>query len=171
MSQEENTSPEDPKAPRALDESGDIQPSWKPLLWFLGGLAVLLGLWEVLLEFGLNLFELIFDILENVWLVLIEAPEEFLEDLIAEWLDNHFPHDADRYSEIITAFGLTPLKIFLVFLILRWAWRHSRERLIPRIVAWFRHRVAEVRLAWFYLPWMYKVLLGVVAVGSLFLFI
>jgi hypothetical protein len=167
MANDEQTSPAVSGEANTPVMAEDIKPSFKPLLWFLGGLVLLIGLGEVLLEFGLNLFELMLDVIEHVWLVLIEAPEEFLEGLIEDWLKQHYPHDADRYSEIITAFGLTPLKILLVFLLLRWGWCHSRVKLIPRGVAWFKRRVAETRLAWLYLAWPYKVLAGIVALGVL----
>lgn len=150
----------------------DIQPSWKPLWWLSAGLILLIGLWEgVLLELGLNVFELLLDLLENIWLVLIEAPEEFLEDQIAEWLKIHFPHEADRYSEIITAIGLTPLKVLLVFFLARWGWRHARTNLWPRVRHWFHIRITEVRLAWADLWWPYRVLAGVLVFGLLVLLI
>lgn len=156
----------------ALPPTADIQPSWKPLWWLGGGLLLLFGLWEgFLLELGLNIFELLFDVLENVWLVLIEAPEEMLEDQIAEWLKEHFPHEADRYSEIITAVGLTPLKVVLVFLLARWGWRHSHSRLWPRLRNWFRIRVTEVRLAWAELGWPYRLLAGLVLAGLMVILI
>lgn len=125
----------------------------------------------MLLELGLNIFELLFDIVEQVWLVLIEAPEEMLEDQIAVWLKNHFPHEADRYSEIITAIGLTPVKLLLVFLLARWGWRHSRTTLWPHLRNGFRIRVTEVRLAWAELRWLYRLLVGLVLVGFLFILI
>ena len=156
----------------ALPPSTDIQPSWKPLWWLSGGLILLIGLWEgVLLELGLNIFELLFDLFENIWLVLIEAPEEFLEDQIAEWLKNHFPHEADRYSEIITAIGLTPLKVLLVFFLARWTWRHARVTFWPRVRNWFRIRVIEVRLAWTELGWPYRLVAGVLILVLLVLLI
>ena len=144
--------------PSAAEPVMDIQPSWKPLLWLGGGLVLLIGLWEIFLELGLHLFELIFDILEHVWLVLIEAPEEYLEDMIALGLKEHFPHEADRYSEITTAIGLTPLKLLLITFLARWAWRHSHTTLWPRVRHWFYVRFTEVRLAWQVLWWPYRLL-------------
>lgn len=147
----------------------DIQPSWKPLLWFGGGLVLLIALWEVFLELGMNLFELLFEVVEHVWLVLVEAPEEYLEDVLAAWLKNHFPHEADRYSEITTAIGLTPLKLLLLFLLARWGWRQGRDKLWPRVQLWVRVRIAEVRLAWAELWWPYRVLGGLVILVILLL--
>jgi hypothetical protein len=149
----------------ATDES--VKPSFKPLIWLGGGLLVFLGLWEVLLEFGLNFFELLFDIIEHIWLWLVEAPEEFLEDRIADWLKTNFPHDADRYSEIITAFVLTPLKIVLVLFLLKSLWQHSRARFFPAVVRWFKARYAEVFLAWQGLAWYYKIIFGIFVLGVL----
>lgn len=170
MSNDPDTKPIPSIEPNAALEE-PIRPSWKPLWWLLGGLALIIGLGELFLEFGMNLLELLVELVEHLWLVLIEAPEEFLEDLIAEWLDNHFPHDADRYSEIITAFGLMPLKVILVLLLLRWIWVHARSKLVPRSLAWLRRRVTEVRLAWQQLAWPYRVLMGLGAVGLLFILI
>ena len=146
---------------------GGVQPSWRPLLWVVGSLVVTIGLWELFLDLGMDLFELIWEVLERVWLVLVEAPEEFLEDRLADWLKNHFPREAHRYSEVATAIGLTPLKIFLVFLLARWGWRHSRSKLWPRICMWFNVRVTEVRLAWDQLWWPYRVLGGLVLLAAL----
>ncbi len=142
------------------DPDAAIQPSWKPLLWLGGSLAALIGLWEIFLELGLHLFDLLFEILESIWLILIEAPEEYLEDLLADWLKHHFPHEADRYSEITTAIGLTPLKLLLIVMLARWIWQHSRTAWWPRIQRWFHVRVTEVRLAWEALWWPYRLLGG-----------
>ncbi len=150
---------------------GPIQPSWKPLYWLVGGLLSLFLLWEIFLEFGLHLFEILFEILEKIWLVLIEAPEEFLEDMLADWLKNHFPHDAERYSEITTAIGLTPLKLLLIFLAARWGWRYGKAHLWPRIKRWFRIRYLEVKLAWDELAWPYRIVGVVVLMGLLVIII
>ena len=160
-----------PKPPLNPDKPAGVEPSWKPLLWFGGGLILLIALWEVFLELGVNLFELLFKVIENVWLVLIEAPEEFLEDQLTGWLKNHFPHDADRYAEITTAIGLTPLKLLLIVFLLRWLWRHSHSKLIPRTKNWLLIRVTQVKLAWRQLAWPYRILGGVVLAGILFILI
>lgn len=142
-----------------------IQPSWKPLIWFGGGLLLLIGLWEVFLDVGLDLLEILFEILEKIWLVLIEAPEEWLEDQLADWMKQHFQHDAHRYSEITTALGLTPLKIVLMFFLLRWGWRHCRTHVIPQVILWSKIRVTQVRLAWVELWWPYRILGCVALIG------
>ena len=129
----------------------DVQPSWKPFYWFVGILGTLVLLWEFFLELTL-------DIIENVWLILIEAPEELLEDLLTEWLKQHFPHDADYYAEISTAIGLTPLKLLLVFVLGRWLWRRGREEWFPRWLAWGRIQAHQVKLAWLELAWLYRTL-------------
>jgi hypothetical protein len=149
----------------------DIQPSWKPLFWSVGVLAALVGLGELVIEFGLDTLEFVFELLEKVYLVVVEAPEELLEDKIEDWLAEHFPHQAARYSELITAIGLTPLKILLGLLLLRWLWRHSRHTLLPRFARWVRRQWLAVRLAWRLLAWPYKALVVAGAVGSLFIFI
>lgn len=149
----------------------DIQPSWKPLLWMGGILLSVIALWEIFLDLGMDLFELIFEILEHVWLVLIEAPEEFLEDVLAGWLKNHFPHEAERYSEITTAIGLTPLKLLLVIFVARWAWRRAKSQLWPRVRRWFHVRVTEVKLAWAELSWPYRILWGALLLGILIVLI
>ena len=150
-----------------LPVSPPVEPSWKPLLWVVGGLVMVIGLWEVFLELGLNLFEILLEILEKAWLILIEAPEEFLEDLLESWLKNHFPHEADRYSEIVTAIGLTPLKILLIILLLRWLWGLAHGKLIPRFAAYVKRQYTAVHLAWQALGWPVKILIGLAAVGGL----
>jgi len=148
-----------------------IQPSWKPLLWFGGSLVALVALWEVFLELGMNIFELLFDVIEHIWLVLIEAPEEMLEDVLAGWLKNHFPHEADRYSEIATAIGLTPLKLVLIFFVARWGWRRTKTEIWPKVRRWINVRVTEVKLAWVELAWHYRILGGFIVLGLLVILI
>lgn len=164
---EEDHNPAEPD----LAATDTIQPSWKPLLWFGGSLVALMALWEVFLELGMNIFELLFDVLEHIWLVLIEAPEEMLEDALADWLKNHFPHEAYRYSEIATAIGLTPLKLLLLYFVARWGWRRAKAQLWPRVRRWFHIRVTEVKLAWAELSWPYRILGGVLLLGLLILLI
>ena len=137
-----------------------IQPSWKPLFWLIGVILGLILLGEFLLEF-------ILEAVETLWLILIEAPEEFLEDLLAEWLKNHFPRDAHRYSEITTAIGLTPLKIVLVLVAARWGWKYSRAHVWPRVRKWFHLRYSEVKYAWLELNWFYRTLVGLAALAFL----
>jgi hypothetical protein len=136
-----------------------VEPSWKPLLWWAGGLAALVLLWELL-------FDALLDVGETLFLVLVEGPEELLEDQIEEWLKERFPHDADYYSEMITALGLTPFKIVLGLLLLRWLWAHTRRSLAPKALAFLRRQWLSVWLAWKALGWPYK-LAALVAVGLL----
>lgn len=145
---------ETPHAPPA------VEPSWKPLFWLIGGLTVLIVLGELL-------FDVFLDTLEVLFLALVEAPEEILEDKIEDWLKVHYPHDADRYSELITAIGLTPVKIVTGFLMARWLWRHSQSKLFPKFRAYLYRQYLAVRLAWQALAWYYKILIGVVVLGVL----
>lgn len=138
----------------------DVEPSWKPLFWLVGGLTVLIVLGELL-------FDVFLDVAEVLFLALVEAPEELLEDKIEEWLKVHYPHDADRYSELITAIGLTPVKILTGILMARWLWRHSHSKLFPKFRAYLYRQYTAVRLAWQALAWYYKVLAGVLALGIL----
>lgn len=150
-----------------LGESDDeqfIEASWKPFYWFLGTLVALFVLGELLIDFGLHFFEFLFEVLEKIWLVLIEAPEEWLEDQLADYLKQHFPHEAERYSEIATAMGLTPLKLILLLLIGRYGIRKWRDEYWPRSRRWFRIRVKQVQLAWGALTLIQKVISGAVFV-------
>ena len=60
--------PEQPKANPGQEMPVDIQPSWKPLIYFAGGLGLLVVLWEVFLELGIHIFEFLFEVLEKIWL-------------------------------------------------------------------------------------------------------
>lgn len=144
-----------------------IEPSWKPLLWLVGILAAVIGLGELLLELGVHLFEILLELLEALYLALIEAPEELLEDQIESWLKVHFPHEADRYSEIITAVGFTPFKLLLAYFLARWLWRLGHSKLVPAIEQWCKLQVMKVRLAWRLLFWPWKILIGVAVLAVL----
>jgi H+/Cl- antiporter ClcA len=148
-----------------------ITPSWKPLWWTLGIVITLAGLGEFALEFVLDILELIGELLENIYLVLVEAPEEILEDYIEEWLQEHFPQDASRYSEMVTAIGLTPLKLLVGLILLRNLWRYGREHGFPRAGRWFKRHYQSVRLAIRLLAWPYKVLALVILSGLLLMLI
>ena len=162
---EPNQNPPSNDEQPALD--ADIQPSWKPLYWTLGILTVLIGLGELVLEFGLEALEFVFEVLEKIYLFTIEAPEELLEDRIEEWLARHYPHQAARYSELITAIGLTPVKIVLGLLLLRWLWNHTHTTLLPRFFRFVRGNCIAVRLAWDILAWPYKALIILGVLGGL----
>lgn len=125
-----------------------VEPSWRPFYWFVGSFVALFLLGELIVDFGLEVAEFLWVLIEKVWLVLIEAPEEWLEDRLADYLKQHFPHEAERYSEIATAMGLTPLKLVLVFFFGRYLYRQVRMNLWPRIVAGVRRQVRQVHLAW-----------------------
>jgi hypothetical protein len=135
-----------------------VAPSWKPLLWLVGGVAALVLLGELL-------FETLLEVGETLFLYLVEGPEEVLEDHLEAWLTQHYPHDADRYSEMITAFGVTPIKILTAVLLLRWLWTHTHTSLLPKSRAFLKRQSLAVWLAWKALPWYYK-LLSVLALGA-----
>jgi hypothetical protein len=149
----------------------EVEASWTPFFWFLGSAVAIFVLGELLIDFGIEFFEFLFEILERVWLVLIEAPEEWLEDRLADYLKQHFPHEAERYSEIATAMGLTPLKLILVMVFGRFAYRKIRNIYWPRARRWFRLRVKQVRLAWHGLTLMQKILAGTVSLVLLVILI
>lgn len=146
--------------PSEDDEQEFIEASWKPFYWFLGTFVAMFVLGELLIDFGLHFFEFLFEVLEKIWLVLIEAPEEWLEDQLADYLKQHFAHEADRYSEIATALGLTPLKLILLLFAGRYAFRRTRDVLWPRLRRWFRIRIKQVHLAWEALTLIQKIIAG-----------
>jgi hypothetical protein len=160
-----------PDSKRPPGDEAEVEPSWKPLYWVLGSLALVIGLGEILLELGFHLLDFLMGAGETVYLALVEAPEELLEDQIENWLEQHFPHDAGRYSEIVTAVGLTPVKILLGLLLARWLWRKAHSEAAPRIEAYIKRQYRSVLLAWKLLAWPYKALIGLVVFGSLFLVI
>ena len=148
-------------APSAQEAA--VEPSWKPLLWLAGGVAALVLLGELLFDAALEFGEFLF-------LTLVEAPEELLEDYIEDWLKAYDPHQADRYSEMATAIGLTPVKIATGLVFLRWAWAHTRRSLAPKAQAFLRRQSLAVWLAWRALPWRRK-LLAAAALGLLAMFV
>lgn len=147
-----------------LDEDDDfeVEASWKPFYWFVGSFVAMFLLGEFLLDFGLELFEFLLEVIEKIWLVLIEAPEEWLEDRLADYLKQHFPHEAERYSEIATALGLTPLKLLLALVFIRYAFRKCRDVIWPKVRRWVRIRVKQVQLAWGHLHLVQKIFAGAV---------
>ena len=153
------------------EEIEAIEPSWKPLFWLSGVLVSLIALWEVFLDFGLDLIEILFKIIEKIWLVLIEAPEEVLEDALEDWLEHHVPYEADRYAEIATAIGLTPLKILLILVGLRFLFKYLKSRVWCPMLRWGHIRVLEVRGAWAALSWLYRILGGAVVLVALIILI
>lgn len=149
-------------APRKAEPDPTVEPSWKPLLWLAGSLTVIIALGEVF-------FELLLDLLETLGEAVffaVEGSEELLEDKIEEWFD------LDPYhAEIVTAWSMTPLKLLLAFLLLRWLWRMGRTRLFPRVAAYGKRQYASVGLAWQELAWPYKVLLAAGILGGLLILI
>jgi hypothetical protein len=135
-----------------------VAPSWKPLLWLVASVVTLVVLGELM-------FEMLLELGETLFLYVVEGPEEMLEDQLEDWLTEHFPHDADRYSEMITAFGVTPLKVLTALFVLRWLWVHTHTTLLPKLGAFIKRHSLAVWLAWGQLPWYYK-LLGVIVIGS-----
>lgn len=160
MTDIDNDNPLSP--PPTPTDTGEVTPSWKPLGWALGilGIAVILG--EFALELVIDLLELIFDVVENIYLVLVEAPEEILEDYIEQWLEEHYPQDASRYSEMVTAIGLTPVKLLVGLVLLRNLWKYGREHGFPRIGRWLKRHYLSVRLAFRLLAWPYKIVAAIV---------
>jgi hypothetical protein len=141
----------------------DIQPSWKPLLWFVVGLTVLIAAAEILFDILLETLELIGEAI----FYLVEGGEElFIEDKIEEWFDL----DA-RDAELITAWTITPLKILLAFFIVRWIWRFAHGKFIPKALRWSMRHYTAVRLAWQQLAWPFKALLVIGAISGLLIFI
>ena len=151
----------------SLDKAADfvddpIEPSWKPFYWFVGTVVALFLLGELIIDFGLEVAEFLWVLIEKLWLILIEAPEEWLEDRLADYLKQHFPHEAERYSEIATALGLTPLKLVLVLLVGRWGVRRIRRVIWPKVQAAVRRRVRQVQLAWDILSLPQKIFAGTI---------
>jgi hypothetical protein len=158
--------------PAALGTAAtEVQPSWKPLIWLVAILAAAIGLGELLFDVLLDVFELIFDIIETIYLYTIEAPEEVIEDHIENWLVPKVGHDAARYSEIITAVTFTPFKILAGILLVRGLWRWQKQTLFPKITAWAGKHALAVRLAWNGLFWPWKTLLVVGVLGGLLILI
>lgn len=158
----ESPGPDDPLDEAAGIQEDAIEPSWKPFYWFVGSVVALFLLGELIIDFGLEVAEFLWVLIEKVWLVLIEAPEEWLEDRLADYLKQHFPHEAERYSEIATALGLTPLKLVLVLLMGRWGIRRVRTVVWPKARDAVRRRVRQVQLAWALLSLPQKIFAGTI---------
>ncbi len=139
-----------------------VEPSWKPLLWLVGGLTVIIALGEVFFDVLLEILEFIG---EGIFFV-VEGSEEHLEDKIEEWFD------LDPYhAEIVTAWSMTPLKILLAIFALKWLWRLAHGKLFPRFMAYLKRQYTAVRLAWDILAWPFKALVAVALLGALALII
>jgi hypothetical protein len=139
-----------------------IEPSWRPLYWFIAVLALLIGLGEVFFDLILEAAELV----AEAAFYTVEGSEELLEDRIEEWLD------LDPYhAEIVTAWTMTPLKILLVIVVLRWLWVLLRKKWLPLWLAHLNRHYLAVRAAWQELFWPYRIAIVVAAVCSLALII
>ncbi|MGI9211294.1 MAG: hypothetical protein ACR2HF_02380 [Methylococcaceae bacterium] len=160
-----------PKETAISPESPEITPSWKPLWWVLGSLTLIVVLGEFALDFIIEGLEFLFEIIEHIYLLLVEAPEEILEDYIEDWLAVHYPLDASRYSEMVTAIGLTPVKILVGIVLLKALLRYIREHGFPRIGRWVNRHYQSVRLAIKLLAWPYKVVAVVLVLGILLILI
>lgn len=148
--------------PGSSDAEIAVAPSWKPLLWLAGGLAVAIGLGEVFLDLILEGLEL----LGEAIFYAVEGGEELLEDKIEEWFD------LDPYhAEIITAWTLTPVKILLAVLALRGLWRLGRRKLFPRVRTYCRRQYRAVQLAWRALAWPFRILILLLFLGGLLILI
>jgi hypothetical protein len=145
-----------------LETSPPVEPSWKPLIWLVGGLAIAIALGEIFFELILELFET----LGEAVFYAVEGSEELLEDKIEEWFD------LDPYhAEIVTAWSISPLKILIAVLLLRWLWKLARRKLFPKAATYCRKQYTAVRLAWDTLPWLYRILLGLGLLGGLLILI
>jgi hypothetical protein len=141
-----------------FESAPNVEPSWKPLLWLVGGLAVAIGLGEIFFELILEGLEMLG---EGVFYV-VEGSEELLEDKIEEWFE------LDPYhAEIVTAWTMTPVKLLLAFIALKWLWRFSHNKLFPKIAAYIKRQYTAVQLAWRALAWPFKILIAIAAVGGL----
>ncbi|HYE34224.1 hypothetical protein [Methylocaldum sp.] len=140
-----------------------LKPSWKPLLWFGFGLITVIATAELILEFSLEILELIGEVI----FYLIEGSEELLiEDKLEDWFDL-----SPRHAELITAWTVTPLKILLAFVTLKWLWRYSRTRLIPALMRWMKKQLKILSLSWSALWWPWKGVVVSMLIGGLFVLI
>jgi hypothetical protein len=145
-----------------LEAAPSVEPSWKPLLWLVGGLAIVIALGEIFFDLLLELLEMLG---EGIFYV-VEGSEEVLEDKIEEWFD------LDPYhAEVVTAWSMSPIKILLAFLVLRWLWKLGRRKLFPKIAAYAKRHYTAVRLAWETLAWPYRILLAAGLLGGLLILI
>jgi hypothetical protein len=139
------------------------QPSWKPLLWFGIGLVAVIASAELIFELILNLVDLLGDTI----FILVEGSEEiFIEDKLEDWFDL-----SPRHAELITAWTITPLKILLGILTVKWLWRYSRTKLFPAFARWIKKQLNILRLSWSALWWPWKGVVVTMLLGSLFVLI
>ena len=156
------TENQEPGSQPAGDLPEPENPGWKPLLWFLGLILLLIVLGEVLLEFG---WELLQTLGEGIFLV-VEGSEEFLEDAVEGWFGLE-PWEAERY----TAWATTPLKLILAFLVLRMVWRWKKRKVFPAIRRWAQRQWLLVRLSWRGVWWPWKAVLIALGAGCLLILI
>ncbi|MGX2039551.1 hypothetical protein ACWJKU_05370 [Methylocaldum sp. MU1018] len=141
----------------------ELKPGWKPLLWFGISLVIAVVAAELILEFSFQILEL----LGSAIFFIVEGSEEiFIEDKLEDWFDL-----SPRHAELITAWTMTPLKILLGILVLRWFWRYSRTRLVPALARWIKKQLRILNLSWSALWWPWKGLIVSMLIGSLFVLI
>lgn len=137
-----------------LPEDIPENPGWKPLAWFVGVIVLLIGVGELLIEFGWELLELLG---EGIFLA-VEGSEEFLEDAVESGFSLE-PWEAEMY----TAWAMTPVKLFVAYLLLRQLWRWKKQKLFPALKRWFQRQWLIIRLSWRGLWWPWKA--GVLTAG------
>jgi len=152
------------QSPTLVDPHDDIPeaPGWKPLAWFAGILVSLIALGELLIEFSWELLELIG---EGIFLA-VEGSEEFLEDAVEGWFGLD-PWEAEMY----TAWAMTPVKLFVAFLLLRALWRWKKRKLFPVIKRWLVRRWLILKRSWAQLWWPWKAGVMCLGVGLLFVLV
>jgi len=140
-----------------------LEPGWKPLLWFGIGLVALIASAELIFDLIPEILELLGDTI----FILVEGSEEiFIEDKLEDWFDL-----SPRHAELITAWTVTPLKLLLGIFTLRWLWRYSRTKLIPALMRWVKKQLKILSLSWSALWWPWKGVVVSMLIGSLLVLI
>jgi hypothetical protein len=141
----------------------EINPGWKPLLWFGIGLVAVIASAELIFDLLLDALDLLGDVL----FILVEGSEEiFIEDKLEDWFDL-----SPRHAELITAWTVTPFKILLGIFVLKWLWRYCRTKLVPGLIRWIKKQLKILRLSWSSLWWPWKGVVATMLIGSLLVFI
>ncbi|BBA37503.1 hypothetical protein sS8_5586 [Methylocaldum marinum] len=141
----------------------EINPGWKPLLWFGIGLMAIIASGDLIFDLIINVLGFLGDAI----FILVEGSEElFIEDKLEDWFEL-----SPREAELITAWTITPLKILLGIFVLRWLWRYCRTKLVPRVIHWIKKQLKILKLSWSFLWWPWKGVILTMLIGSLFVFI